>query len=317
VFHRSYLLAPIGAEPSDPAEQALPSRSASAHERLQRCSDRLELIAARHGLPPWDHGQAPVTGLALASAIQQARALWGPPGSGRMQPGVYAVCGGRPPASLLGRQLWPVLVQSDSGPALVLTDIRYRIHVVVDVAHTLGGWPPRPRWVPAAAVAHSARLPGSHPLWRRWQFELNDRAPHDWTPSCADHLHLGRPNAQGRLVTGIPQHDVWTMSRSWLPSELRLPSVTDVRWVVLSATDRPIRERESEIRSRWDAVSFAEFAAAALAEHDSEAPLPTSLAAALRMMRPLPVPADAEPGSESERFRFHRRSGRVAVPSLV
>jgi hypothetical protein len=309
------MLSPIGVAPSDPAELALPDRAESAEQRVQRCSDRLDLIAARHGLLPWDHTQAPVTGLTLASAIQQARALWGPPGYGRMQPGVSAVCGGRPPASLLGRQLWPVLVQSASGPALVLTDIRYRIHVVVDVAHTLGGWPPRPRWVPAAVVAHGVRLPGSHPLWRRWQFELSDRAPHDWAPSCADHLHLGRPNPQGRLVTGIPQHDAWAMSRSWLSAKLGLASVTDVRWVVLSATDRPVRERESQIRSHWDAVSFAEFATAALAEYDDDAPLPTSLAAVLRMMRPAPAPA--EPDSDSERFRFHRRAARVAVPSLV
>lgn len=315
MFHRSYLLPPVGAEPSDPAELGLPNRSESAYQRLQRSSDRLKVIAARYGLAPWDHGQDPVNGVMLASAIQQARALWGPPGIGGMQPGVTAVCGGRPPASLLGRQLWPVLVQSASGPALALTDIRYRIHVVVDVAHTIAGWPPRPGWVPAAAVAHGARLAGSHPLWRRWQFELSDRTPHDWAPSCGDHTHLHRPNAQGRLVTGIPQHDAWTMSRSWLSSELALSSVTDVRWVVLSATDRPVRERESQIRSYWDAVSFAEFSTAVTAEYDSEVPLPPSVARVLRMMQPIPAQTCAE--SESEGFRFHWRHTRVAVPALV
>ena len=243
-------------------------------------------MLAPFALPLWDHEAAPVSGSALALAITQADPLWAAPRTSEVQRGLDAICGGRAPAALVGVQLWPVLLDSASGPALVLADVRHRVHVVVDIALAAGGRPRRPGWVAAAAITHSVRMPGSHPLWRHWQIELSDHAPHDWTPACDDHAHLARPNAQGHLVTGVPQHDTWMMSRSWLSAELALPSVPDVRWVVLGPTRRPLRERDPLIRGQWDTVSFSEFAGVAAGPPDADAPLAASVATVLRMLLP-------------------------------
>jgi hypothetical protein len=249
--------------------------------------EALERVLARFALPPWDHETAPVSGPALAAAISQAETLWAAPRATEVQRGVHAICGGRPPASLIGVQLWPVLLESASGPALVLADVRHRVHVVVDIALAPNGRPRRPGWVAAATITHSARMPGSHPLWRHWQIELSDHAPHDLGAACADHTHLARPNAQGHMTTGVPQHDAWMMSRSWLRSELALPSVPDVRWIVLSPTRRPLRDRDPLIRGLWDTVSFSEFATAIAGPPDADAPpLPPSVGTVLRMMLP-------------------------------
>jgi hypothetical protein len=256
-------------------------------------SDELARIAERFRLRPWEPDD-PTTGgvTTLADAIGQADPLWTSPGPGEVQRGVDAVFGGRPPASLIGVRLWPVPVHSASGPAMVLADLRHRVHVVVDVAPAPVNRAPRPGWVAAATIAYGARMAGSHELWRHWSIELADHAPHEWTPSCEDHDHLARPNAQGLLVTGIPQHDAWMMSRSWLSGELAVPSVTDTRWVVLSASERPLRERERLIRGQWDVVSFAEFATVLTAPHDEDATLPPALATVVRMLLP-PGPTTA------------------------
>jgi hypothetical protein len=249
--------------------------------------EALERVLARFALPPWDHETAPVSGPALVAAISQAETLWAAPRATEVQRGVHAICGGRPPASLIGVQLWPVLLESASGPALVLADVRHRVHVVVDIALAPNGRPRRPGWVAAATITHSARMPGSHPLWRHWQIELSDHAPHDLGAACAAHTHLARPNAQGHMITGVPQHDAWMMSRSWLRSELALPSVPDVRWIVLSPTRRPLRDRDPLIRGLWDTVSFSEFATAIAGPPDADAPpLPPSVGTVLRMMLP-------------------------------
>lgn len=241
--------------------------------------------------------EPPLPGATLAAAIAQTAPLWSPPAPAEVQRGTSAVCGGRPPVSVVGVQLWPVLPESTSGPALVLADIRRRIHVVVDVT-PVAARTPRPGWVAASGIVHAARLPGSHPLWRHWQFELADHAAHEPSPACDGHVHLARPNAQGRLQTGLPQHDAWMMSRSWLPAELALPSTTDVRWVVLSSSDRPLRLREPSIHGTWDAVSYAEFAAGATTGYDPDEPLPASVAALLDLMAVAPPdePAPAPPG---------------------
>jgi hypothetical protein len=256
-------------------------------------SDELARIAARFELQPWDPAALRPAGVTvLADAIQQAGQLWTSPGPAEVQRGVEAIFGGRPPASLIGVRLWPVLVQSTSGPALVLADIRHRVHVVVDVAPAPVNRAPRPGWTAAAAIAYGARMPGSHDLWRHWSIELADHAPHEWVASCEDHNHMPRPNAQGLLVTAIPQHDAWMMSRSWLPGEFTVPSVTDTRWVVLSASVRSLRVRERLVRSQWDAVSFADFAGA-LTEHYAEDPtLPFTIATVVRMLLP-PAPTAA------------------------
>jgi hypothetical protein len=82
------------------------------------------------------------------------------------------------------------------------------------------------------------------------------------------------------------------MSRSWLPGEFTVPSVTDTRWVVLSASARSLRVRERLVRSQWDAVSFADFAGA-LTEHYAEDPtLPFTIATVVRMLLP-PAPTAA------------------------
>ena len=247
-------------------------------------------LAARFGLHPWDAGDRPAAGPPssvppLAVAIQRAAPLWSPPrGGGEVPLGVSALCGGHPPASLIGVPAWPVLIGSGSGPALVLADLSCRVHVVVDVAHSPSGHPVRPRWIPAGVIAHGARMPGSHPLWRHWAPELCAHAPHAAAPTCESHTHLARPNAQGQLVTGVPQHDAWVMSRSWLPPEYVVPSAADAKWVVLGASDRPPRERDQLIRSRWDAVSFEQFAAVVAARHADDVTLPPALAVVLRMM---------------------------------
>lgn len=272
----------IADDPPAQPESDAPDEEPSEPSELEE----LARVLAQFRLPPWDHESAQVCAASLALAIQQADALWAAPGTGEVQRGLNAVCGGRPPASLGGVQLWPVLVESGSGPALVLADVRHRVHVVVDIALGPSGRPRRPGWVTAATVTHSARMPGSHPLWRNWQIELSDHAPHDWAPACEDHTHLARPNAQGKLVTAVPQHDAWMMSRSWLSAELTLPSVLDVRWVVLGASRRPLRERDPLIRSQWDAVCFAEFAVAVSEQYDDQTPPPASVATVLRMMLP-------------------------------
>lgn len=248
--------------------------------------EALERVLAPFALPPWNHESAPVSAPALALAITQADPLWAVPRAGEVQRGVDAICGGRASASLVGLQLWPVLLESTSGPALVLADVRRRVHVVVDIALAPSGRPRRPAWVAAAAITHSARMPGSHPLWRHWQIELSDHAPHEWGPACADHTHLARPNAQGHMITGVPQHDAWMMSRSWLSTELALPSVPDVRWIVLGPSRRPLRERDPLIRGQWDTVSFSEFAAAAAGPFDADVPLAASVGTVLRMLLP-------------------------------
>ena len=254
-------------------------------------------IAARFGLRPWDGTTAPELVAPLADAIQQADQLWTAPQAGEVQRGVVALFGGRPPASLVGVRLWPVLTQSASGPALTLADVRHRVHAVVDVAHVpLGSASsaPRPGWVAASGVALAARMSGSHELWRHWHPELSAHAPHDWSPACDDHAHLARANAQGQFVAGIPQHDAWVMCRSWLPRGLVVPSATDVRWIVLSASDRPLREREPLVRSRWEAVSFTEFAVALCGYYEADTGLPASIAAVLRTLLPAPRSDDAE-----------------------
>jgi hypothetical protein len=249
--------------------------------------EELERVVARFALPPWDHDATPVSGPALAAALWQADPLWAAPRAGEVQRGLDAICGGHPPAALIGVQLWPTLLESASGPALVRADVRHRVHVVVDIPLAPTGRPRRPGWVAAASITHSARMPGSHPLWRHWQIELSDHAPHDWGAACADHTHLARPNAQGHLITGVPQHDAWMMSRSWLSPELALPSVPDVRWIVLGPTRRPLRERDPLIRGQWDTVSFGEFASAVAGQPDADAPqLPASVGTVLRMMLP-------------------------------
>lgn len=251
-------------------------------------TDALARIAERFGLRPWepDADTAPGSVATLAGAIQQADQLWAAPGPGEVQRGVEAIFGGRAPAALIGVRLWPVLVQSATGPAMVLADIRHRVHVVVDVPPAPVNRAPRPGWVAAAAVAYGARMAGSHELWRHWAIELTDHAPHECTPACEGHNHLARPNAQGMLVTGIPQHDAWMMSRSWLSGELAIPSVTDTRWIVLSASPRPLRERERLVRSQWDVVSFGEFATVLAAHHDGESALAPAVATVVRMLLP-------------------------------
>jgi hypothetical protein len=275
----------------EPAPQAVvpasPDVDPSADEVAEPSDyEELSRVLAPFALPPWDHEAAPVSGPALALAITQADPLWAAPRTGEVQRGLDAICGGRAPASLVGVQLWPVLVDSASGPALVLADVRHRVHVVVDIALAPSGRSRRPGWVAAAGITHSARMPGSHPLWRHWQIELSDHAPHDWTPACDDHLHLARPNAQGHLITAVPQHDAWMMSRSWLSAELALPSVLDVRWVVLGPTRRPLREWDPLIRGQWDTVSFSDFATVVAGPADADAPLPGSIATVLRMLLP-------------------------------
>jgi hypothetical protein len=257
-------------------------------------SDVLGRIAERFELRPWDPQAVRPAGITvLAEAIAQAAQLWTAPGPGELQRGVEALFGGRAPATLIGIRLWPVLVQSASGPALVLADIRHRVHVVVDVAPAPLNRAPRPGWTAAAAIAYGARIPGSHELWRHWSIELADHAPHEWMASCEDHNHMARPNAQGLLVTGIPQHDAWMMSRSWLPAELTVPSITDTRWVVLSASARPLRERERQVRSQWEVVSFADFATTLTAHHAEDPTLPFAVATIIRMLLPPdPVPHD-------------------------
>jgi hypothetical protein len=249
-------------------------------------ADRLARIAARFGLSPWEDGAEAGAGLALADALYQCDPFWTTPRPGELQRGVHLLCGGRAPGALAGMRLWPVLGQSASGPALVLADIRHRVHVVVDVAQTGSGVPVRPGWVPASVVAPAPHMPGSHPLWRHWQIELADHAPHEPVAACADHTHLARPNAQGRFLTGIPQHDAWMMSRSWLPDDLVLPSVTDVHWVVFGSSSRSLRERDPLIRSRWDVVSFADFAELLAAGYEQDATLPPAVATVVRMLLP-------------------------------
>ena len=243
-------------------------------------------IARRFGLQAYDDAAAPSSVPSLAAAIQQAAHLWAAARPGQLQEGVSAVFGARAPASLIGARLWPVLTESGSGPALMLADGRRRVHVVVDVAHLPSGRPVRPEWVPAAGIAPSARMSGSHQLWRHWHGELSAHTPHAWTPACDDHVHLARPNVQGQLVAGLPQHDAWVMSRSWLPSRFVVPFTSDTRWIVLSASERPLAERDHLIRSRWDAVSFEEFAAVVAAHHGADATLHPSIATVLRMMLP-------------------------------
>jgi hypothetical protein len=208
---------------------------------------------------PRSGGSEDLDSSSLAGLIQRTDGLWIAPRAGEVQPGVNAVFGSRPPTELIGVRLWPVLISSGHGPALVLVDIHYRVRVVVDVARAPGGLPYRPGWVAAATVSYGARMPGSHELWLDWARELSEHAPHDWTPACAEHAHLPRPDPHGQYVTAIPQHDAWLMSRSWVPSDLIVPSIADVRRIVLSRSERPLRARERRIRSRWDAVSFAQF----------------------------------------------------------
>ncbi len=274
------------ADPPRIAPQREPESSDPGDAETTTAADRLTRIAARFGLRPWDGTAGAGTVLTLAGAIQQVDQFWTAPRAGEVQRGVTALCGGRVPSALVGMRLWPTLSHSASGPALVLTDIHRRVHVVVDIAHLSSGRPVRPGWVPASSIAMAPRMPGSHPLWRHWQIELADHAPHEAGTACDDHTHLARPNAQGRWVTGIPQHDAWMMSRAWLEDELVLPSVTDVHWVVLSASPRALRERDALIRSRWDVVSFAEFAKLVVAEHEEDARLPEPIASVLRMMLP-------------------------------
>jgi hypothetical protein len=226
-----------------------------------------------------------VDGPTLGAALAQADLLWDAPRPGEAQPGLTAVFGGFPPASLIGVRLWPVLVRPHGAAVLVLADVRHQVHVVVEVASAIDGQTPRPKWVSAASISHGTRLPGSVELWRHWAIELSDHAPHEWSAGCDGHNHLPRPNAQGHLVTAIPQHDAWVMSRTWLPGELVVPSVTDVRWLVLSASDRPLKEREPQVRSRWDAVSYADLAGA-LAARYADTALPDAVAAVLELLPP-------------------------------
>ena len=244
-------------------------------------------IAERFGLRPWSSTLTPTASSPLAAAIQRADSLWTAPRAGQVQAGIDVLCGARAPESLIGVEVWPVVIQSGGGPALVLVDLNRRVRIVVDVGHLAAHGSTQPRWVPAATVARSARMPGSIPLWQHWRPELSAHTPHDWAGACEDHTHLDRPNVQGQLATAIPQHDAWVMSRSWLPAELVLPSATDARWVVLGASDRPLRQRDRLIRSTWDAVSFEEFAAALSAHHAVDPPLDPSIATVLRMMLPL------------------------------
>jgi hypothetical protein len=242
--------------------------------------DALAELATRFGLRPYGE----VDAAALTTAIALADPLWAAPRAGEMQAGVAAFFAGFPPAGLVGSRVWPIPVRSASGPALVLADVRHRVHAVVDVALSPAGRAPRPPWVAAAAISYGARMAGSADLWRHWAIELTDHAPHEWTPGCEGHHDLPRPNAQGLLVTAIPQHDAWVMSRSWLPSEFVVPSVTDVRWIALSPAERSVKEREAAIRSRWDSVSFAAFGTALAARYDDA--LPDPVATILRMLLP-------------------------------
>lgn len=266
----------------EPAGAAAPVTPAQPVGELAR-------IAARFGLQPPD----PAAGPSLAEAIVHADELWTAPRPGEIQRGVGAMFGGCPPVSLTGIRLWPVFGGSQREPDLILADALNRAHVVVDVAPTASAAPPA--WVAAADVARCPRMPGSHQLWRHWQPELGARVPHDWTPACEGHTHLARSDLHGHQVSAIPQHDAWVMSRSWLPREVTMPSADDVRWIVLTASDQPLRERQPLIRSRWDSVSFARFATVVTEPYDDDASLSPSLAAVLRLM--LPPSAGGDPGS--------------------
>lgn len=268
-----------------PDAQIIPFPGRAEPQAAEPPSVELAQLAARFGLAPWDvrTDDAPPS---LAAAIAAAGPLWGAPRAGEVQPGVTAIFGGHPPASVVGVRLWPVPVSTESGPALVLADIRHRVHVVVDAVRLPNGAAPQPGWAAAATVSYGARLPGSSELWLHWAPELADHAPHEWTTGCDVHAHLARPNAHGQWVTAIPQHDAWMMSKSWVSPELVVPSIADVRWVVLSASARPLKQRELKIRSRWDVVSFAAFGTAVAAGYDEHAPLPTSVARLLRLLLP-------------------------------
>jgi hypothetical protein len=233
-----------------------------------------------------------VDGPTLCAALAQADLLWDAPRPGEAQSGLTAVFGGFPPASLIGVRLWPVLVRPHGAAVLVLADVRHQVHVVVEVASAIDGQSPRPKWVSAASISHGARLPGSVELWRHWAIELSDHAPHAWSSGCDGHNHLPRPNAQGHLVTAIPQHDAWVMSRTWLPTDLVVPSVTDVRWLALSASDRPLKEREPDLRSRWDAVSYADLAGALVGRYETDSALPDAVGAVLELLPPDVLRAD-------------------------
>jgi hypothetical protein len=221
----------------------------------------------------------------LAEALVQADALWTPPRPGTLAPGVTALWPELVPPSLVGVRLWPALVAAASGPALVLADVRGGIRVILDLARADS----RPGWVAAAAVARAARMPGSHQLWRHWQPELAAHAAHDLAPSCDGHTHLARPDVRGQYATALPQHDAWQMSRSWVPAELNPTLVEDTHWVVLGESDRPLRERNPEIRGRWDVTGLDEFAAALVAPYSPPGPLPPDVAAVVRAMLPVAV----------------------------
>ena len=244
-------------------------------------------IAERYGLRPWSSTATPTAVSPLAAAIQRADVLWAAPRAGQVQTGTDLLCGGRAPESLIGVEAWPVVLQSGGGPALVLVDLNRRVRVVVDVGPMAVHGSAQPGWVPAATVARCARMPGSFQLWQHWRPELSAHTPHDWSAACEDHTHLDRPNAQGQLTTAIPQHDAWTMSRSWLPTELVLPAASDARWVALNASDRPLRQRNRLIRSTWDVVSYEEFAAGLAAHRAADPPLDPAIATVLRMMLPV------------------------------
>lgn len=243
---------------------------------------------SQHPAPPRASAAAPTPAspAAVAEALVGAPELWTAPRTGEVQLGAAALCGGRAPRRLAGMQLWPALTRS--GPALVLGDAHRRVRVVVDVEPAIAAPPRRLEWVPAGTVAPLPRMPGSHRLWRRWQPELIAAAAHEWGPACEEHAHVSRAGAQGQLVAGIPRHDAWVMTRAWLPEALLLPDVSDVHWVLLSASDQPARGREPLLHSHWDAVSYAELAGV-LARWRAGRPAPApGIAAVLQLVLPGP-----------------------------